>query len=272
MSAYSFDDQFFQPALLNASVASPNANKNWELGGVNAADVNSTLGSNGGNVLACAGASGDQMIVSPHQDTDQTTLNSLAWDVRRQPISLRFDYRSAGPGATIVTALDNTTHCFGIRPTISGAAAFDETTDDFKVILRAVRGSPPFITNPTYQLVVSNEGTDTVIDTGVIYAVGIHYSWLLQVSASGVVSLRGGAISLQPAGSPIQNPGAAPDQVLNVGIVNYPAVSTATLTLTAGDQISPNNLGTPFYGLQADAAISPRTTLLRMAGQCRFTD
>jgi hypothetical protein len=270
VATYKFDNQFFQPALLNGSIG-VNANLDFELGGVNAADVNSTLGTNGGNVLATAGASGDQVIVSPHQDTNQSSLNSIVWSTVRRPIQFRCAFRAAASLSGVpVGAIDDTTSCFGLRPTITGAAAFDTGTDDDKVIIRAQQVGPISPYNPTnYEIVVSNKGDTTIIDTGVRYSPGSRYEWLITVTdilagppgilgSNAIVTVRGGLVS------------ATAPNTLNRGVLNYPGLNNRNVTVQVPLALDGTNLGKPFWGVQANVAAVKTQTLLRMAGSCEF--
>ena len=77
-----YPESFAQAPGLNADVADPNVNKNWEAAGANVAA--GVLGANG--VLATtAGADGDQHIVTPHQDADQSMIAVLEYRSNLHP-------------------------------------------------------------------------------------------------------------------------------------------------------------------------------------------
>ena len=259
---FTFDEQFYQSALPPASI-DVNANLDFQLGGTNAVEVNSTNADNGGNEVRTGALLGDSVIVSPHTNVNQSSLLLFAASTLKVPMKFRFVF-NVEPNAVPVISTTGTTSCFGIRPTVAGAAAFDTTTDDNKVIIRAVRTSALTVTN--YQLVISNNGADLTVDTGIPYLTNRPYDWTIEISnegidalgnvVSGLTNILGYVVRVTESGVDIINsPNTFPAK--NEVLVYNPDPVTTTGTI----------LGKPFIGLLADVAVvgGAAATISRMS-------
>lgn len=148
-------DEFAQRPLL-AATATAYHDPSWMLSGTNAAESGVTGKSGGGWTVATAGASGDAAIVSPRSTSGASSPYSSGWTTRSLLLA-----------RWVVSATTATAQRveFGLRPTLT---AFDDTTDDDKIVVRAIDGGNLYV-------VTSNAGTDATEDTGVLWDIGREY-------------------------------------------------------------------------------------------------
>lgn len=125
-------------------------NHSWMLTGTNAADAGVTVDADGGWSLTSASTSGDQIVVEPRSITGDSRIYGATWSSLKQSV-MRWTFK-----ATSLT--DYRFEC-GWRST---RTAFDDTTDNNKIVLRSEDGGRLFV-------VTSNNGTDSVQDTGVTW-------------------------------------------------------------------------------------------------------
>lgn len=219
-------DNFAQRPLLNASIGVA-ANLNWELTGTNAADAGSTFNAGAGVNLATAGADNDQIIVVPHQDTNQAWHGVANVFDTDQPMVFRWRFRTVASVATM-------TICFGVRPLATlqgGANALAVTTDADALLFRAATA-----TDTVFNVITAIGNTDTVTalgttpaDATVAASTTYDFSFELNLDRTGVVKLNG-----------------------------IPMATTAALTANT-------ILGVPFFGIQANSAAAKNIRLLQMS-------
>lgn len=157
---------FLQPPLLNAHVATDPANKSWEITGTNAGSGDVSGKSTGGWTVPTHGASGDSIIVQPHSDTKQSVWYSTGWLAERH-LAVSFLVR--------LNTDSNQRFELGLRTT---RTAFDDTTDNDKIIVRGVD-------NGNLYVVSSTAGTDVTEDTGVACTAGETYEIAIAIDTDG---------------------------------------------------------------------------------------
>ena len=80
-----FIEEWNQVPQLNTDVA-VDANLNWEMTGTNAASLTAATHSTGGGIkMLTAGSDNDQVILTPHVDTQQSSLNAVDFEVPSSP-------------------------------------------------------------------------------------------------------------------------------------------------------------------------------------------
>jgi hypothetical protein len=211
-------DRFENRPLLAATApaAGTRPNPAWCLSGTNGADANVTAKNTGGWQIDTAGAASDSMIVSPHSAAGVSKLYATVYQSDR------------GQRARFVFGGDTTANQrfeVGIRPTLT---AFDDATDNEKVIVRSVDGGNLY-------LVTSNGGTDATEDLGVSWDADRLY----------VVDL-------------IVSIGTAPRVTCAVGgrVVNTPSSHTLAAAAT---------LGLPYFGIKDTAGAVKGFVLVEVA-------
>lgn len=121
------------------------ANKNFEVLGTNMTTALATFATTGGVTLSTAGASGDQAILTPHLDTDQTLWTATKWNTGKQIVMDAWIKTHSSVAATKLWAgfkLTNT-------PTVA--------TDDNQAFFRYEAG----VNSGCWQFISSRAGTDT---------------------------------------------------------------------------------------------------------------
>jgi hypothetical protein len=238
MGRFMFDERFIRAPKLNllllwpavysdaASQAIETANKDFELTGTNADSTKSILDSKG-LTMDTAGAAGDQMIVKPHTDTDQSAINSYLWEPDRA-IAATWSFWTD-------TTITNQLICMGFRPTATlsaGATALDTVTDNNKFLVRALEG-----TDTNFQLITSVGGVETVVDSGIPLSAATNYGFTVTIKADRSVVFT--------------------SQNLTTGALTTVDVPTVMGTAT---------LGVPFFGFEAIGAVAEKISLARMRG------
>lgn len=226
---FTYTSEFLQRPLLNASIG-VNSNLDWEIVGTNVVDAGSVFPTAGlGQVsLTTTGGAGDQIIVIPHQDVEQTAV-AVNWR-SDQSMQHRFWFAST-------SSLSATIFACGIRSATTlqaGATALDVATDDDKVIIRAEEG-----VDTTLQFILSVAGVDTTIDTEIAFTTDTQYDLLIMVAEDRTVRL-------------IQNDGTV---VVDTALLDTPVVLTDA-----------TSLGVPFVGLQTTDGLSKVIYLNRIRG------
>ena len=161
-------EDFAQRPLLNASIGVA-ANINFELAGTNAADANATFAAGGGISLATAAANNDQMIVRPHQDTNQTMWNAASlWNSDDSII-----YKVLVRPITVASVR----YVVGVKPDPSDLS---DGGDADQMIVRFDTSGTTSAVN--WVLITSNNGADTPVDTGVAVTTATNYRIVLAVA------------------------------------------------------------------------------------------
>lgn len=213
-SRFELLEVFVQPPALNAHIVSDTANRAWEITGTNATSSDVTGKGTGGWTVPTHGASGDSTIVQPHSDTKQSVWFSTGWLAERR-LSASFLIR-------LNTDTDQRFE-LGFRTT---RTAFDDTSDNDKIIVRGVDGGNLFV-------VSSTAGVDVTEDTGVACAANTNYEIAIAIDDAGLVYVE-----------------------INGGLVNTPTGHV----LGAGA-----NLGQPYVAIIANAAAVKSFVPLRIA-------
>ena len=133
------------PATATALTAYTVANKDFEIVGVNAATANATFHITGGITLTTASTSGDQMILTPHLDTDQSIWAGTKWNTGKQILMDAWIRTGASVAAMKIIA--------GFKLTNTPVVA----TNDDQAFFRYEAG----VNNGCWQFISSRAGTDT---------------------------------------------------------------------------------------------------------------
>lgn len=144
------------------------ADPDFELVGVNAASSCSTFNAEGGIKLTTAGASGDQVVVAPHLDANQSAWTQFTWGTDKQTEWEGDLVTGSAITAEIVWA--------GLKLTNTPVVA----TDNDQVYFRYEAG----VNSGKWQVISSIGGTDTTTDTGVTVAVSTRYHLKVSIDAS----------------------------------------------------------------------------------------
>jgi hypothetical protein len=150
-------ENFRQLPVLNASVLITDtdptlaqmavrfrANRDWEIAGTNAVDGSAAFADGGGVKLTTAGASGDQVILRPQQDTNQTALAAIKLNTSDESAMLV----SVKTGASVA----DVTLWAGLKLTDTGVRATDNDQAYFRYNAAEAEGK--------WQAVVSRGGVD----------------------------------------------------------------------------------------------------------------
>jgi len=176
---YELIERFTQRPLLNADVLITNleptlaqmalrfsANRNFEVLGTNMTSALCTHSTGGGITLTTAGASADQAIVTPHLDASQTAWSTADWSTDDKVI-FETNIKTAASIDCIIWA--------GLKLTNDNVVA----TDAEQAFLRYETG----VASGIFQLITSDNGTDTTTATTVTVAVSTDYHIKLVVNA-----------------------------------------------------------------------------------------
>lgn len=169
---YELVEKFEQRPLLNADIlitdTAPtlaqmalrySANRNFEVLGTNMTSALCTHSTGGGIVLTTAGASADQAIVTPHLDANQTAWATADWSTDDRVIFETTVQTGASIAATIIWA--------GLKLTNDNVVA----TDNEQAFVRYEAG----VNSGAFQLITSDNGTDTTTNTSVTVAASTSY-------------------------------------------------------------------------------------------------
>lgn len=183
-------DRFDSRPLLSttAPAAGTRPNDTWRLTGTNAADANVTVKAAGGWLVESAGAANDQAIVVPHNSAGVSRVYGATWGTTK---GCRVRWTITGGGTTTAQRFEA-----GVRTTMD---AFDDTTDDDKVLIRSVDGGNFFV-------VSSAGGTDVTEDTGVPWETTRAYVvdlWVADGDAPSLLVAIGGVVVNTRASHPL---------------------------------------------------------------------
>jgi hypothetical protein len=134
------------------------ADPDFEILGTNGTSALSTFNAEGGITITTNTTSGDQMIVLPHLDTNQTAWAQVTWGTDKQVEWETAIQTSADIVGCIIWA--------GLKLTNTSVVA----TDNDQVFFRFADGS-----DAQWQCISSVGGTDTTTDSGVTVAVSTKY-------------------------------------------------------------------------------------------------
>ena len=156
---YELVERFLQRPAINANIdqaytveVARAANRDWETLGTNATTALVTFADGGGINLATAGADEDQTIITPHLDTAQTAWTGTQWNTSDKVIFETNIKITGSVAAVIIWA--------GLKLTNDNVVA----TDAEQAFLRLENG----VNDGNWQLITSDNGTDTTTNTDVV--------------------------------------------------------------------------------------------------------
>lgn len=166
-----FIEEWNQVPQLNTDVA-VDANLDWEIDGNNVASLTSATHSTGGGIaLLTTTADNSQAILSPHEDTQQSALNTIDFQTDDEPYI----------GTRIATESDVTTMLihfgFSITP-----KTLDETTDADQAFFSFDTDN----SDTTWMANWSVGGTDTEYNTGIAVSASTAYTLAISIDADRV--------------------------------------------------------------------------------------
>lgn len=144
------------------------ADPDFEVLGTNATSASTSFNAEGGIKLTTAGASGDQVIILPHLDANQSAWAQWTWGTDKQ-VEWEGDL-------TTGTAITAETIWAGLKLTNTSVVA----TDNDQVFFRYEVG----VNSGKWQVIYSIGGTDTTTDAGVTVAVSTRYRLRISIDAS----------------------------------------------------------------------------------------
>ena len=148
------------------------ANKNWEVTGVTAATSKCTFSTRGGVTLTTGGtANSSCTILQPHQDSNQSAIKSATFATDDEPYFRAVVYTGA--------SIANTSIMAGLLLTLANAGDFSSGNDAEAANFRYDAGS----NGGRWQCFVSDNGTDTITDSGETVAVSTKYDLEIKVDA-----------------------------------------------------------------------------------------
>lgn len=152
---------------LNASIANEVADHDFEILGTNASDDDVTYYAEGGITVQTDGNDGDEIIVLPHLDANQTAWSAVTWGSDQQT---RWECRiRSGP------AITNSIIWAGLKLTNTEVTI----TDDDQVFFRYEDG----VNGGEWQAVSSIGGADDAHDTNVVVAVDTEYHLVIDIQS-----------------------------------------------------------------------------------------
>lgn len=143
------------------------ADPDFELLGTNAVSGSSAFAAEGGITLTTAGADGDQVILVPHLDANQSAWTQVTWGTDRQVVW----QTRIKTGANITNAVI----WAGLKETNTSVTA----TDDDQVFFRYEDD----VNSGNWQAVSSIGGTDDAADAGVAVAVSTDYELIIAIGS-----------------------------------------------------------------------------------------
>lgn len=144
------------------------ADPDFELLGTNATSGSATFNAEGGIKLTTAGASGDQVILLPHLDANQTAWTQWTWGTDKETAWACRLQTGASIAAMIAWA--------GLKLTNTATVA----TDNDQVFFRYEAG----VNSGKFQCINSIGGTDDTDDSGVTVAVSTTYLLVISIDSS----------------------------------------------------------------------------------------
>lgn len=167
------NEEFHQRALLNATLALPEANKSWELRGTNATDAGSTFHVGGGNTLTTGALANDQAIVWPHLGGGpaQSAFAATQWDADNE-LAMKVILRT-GAAADITDVILGAGYKIGLVLDVGTDADQIWVGFDPAGTLTPVGGDPA-----NFAVVLSRTGlvpADIQYDTGIAVAADTTY-------------------------------------------------------------------------------------------------
>ena len=181
------EEFFAQRPCINADLASGTeatrevANKNFEVLGTNISSDDVTFAATtAGLLLQPDGADGDQVIVLPHLDTNQTAWSGTKWGTENQvqwECAIRTD----------ASDIDDTTIWAGLKLTNTPTMATDANQAYF-IYGAEDDDAGALTTNANLHFVYSVAGTDYVTDLGIAVAAATDYRLGIQIDSDRKVS------------------------------------------------------------------------------------
>ena len=146
----------------------------FEILGTNGTSALCTFNAEGGLTLTTAGADGDQMILAPHLDANQSPWTQHTWGTDRETYwECLFE-----TGANITNAII----WAGLKLTNTAVVA----TDDDQVFVRYEDD----VNSGKFQIVYSVGGTDTTLDTGITVEVSTKYHVSIKIGSDRKAEVR----------------------------------------------------------------------------------
>ena len=144
------------------------ADPDFEVLGTNGVSASTSFNAEGGITLTTAGASGDQVILCPHLDANQSAWTQWTWGTDREVI-----YEATIRTGAAITA--EKVWC-GLKLTNTPTVA----TDNDQVFVRYEAG----VASGVWQVISSIGGTDTTTTTAITVAVSTTYRVQIVVNAA----------------------------------------------------------------------------------------
>ena len=194
------------------------ANKNFEVLGTNASKDDVTFATiSAGILLTHDGSNGDQVIILPHLDTDQTAWTGTKWGSENQ-VQWECVIR------TDADDIDLQTIWAGLKLTNTQAYATDDdqayfaygSTDD---------DTGALTTNANLHFVYSIGGTDYITDLGIVVAAATNYRLGIQIDSDRKVSawvngVQYGLATTAVAGGTTASPASGTEASLSVALTD----------------------------------------------------
>lgn len=156
-----------------AHLASNIADPDFEVLGTNATSALCTFNVEGGITLTTANASGDQMILAGHLDTNQSAWKTVTWGTDQQTEWECQIKTGASIAAVIIWA--------GLKLTNTPTVA----TDNEQVFVRYEAG----VNSGKFQVIYSIAGVDVTVDSGITVAASTVYHIAIKINASRVAKV-----------------------------------------------------------------------------------
>jgi len=149
------------------------ADPDFEVLGTNAVSGSTSFNAEGGITLTTAGADGDQVILAPHLDANQSAWTQVTWGSDKAVEWECHIKTAAGIATQIIWA--------GLKLTNTSVVA----TDDDQVFVRYENG----VNSGKFQIIESVGGTDTTTDSGVTVEVSTEYHIKLVMASDRTVGV-----------------------------------------------------------------------------------
>lgn len=209
------------------------ANKDFELDGANHSSGTIAFSSDyAGISLTPAGADNDQMIIQPHEDTNQSAWYNINFDTQDEVIwegAIRTD-----------SAITNMSFWAGLKETNTGVIATDDDQAYFLFSTNDDMGS--LDTNANLYFIYSVSGTDYLTDLGIAVAADTLYKLKITIDADRKVSVcvngkKYGLRQSSASGGNTESNTGQKSLALTTGVRLYPfialqALSASTPTIT----------------------------------------
>ncbi len=197
------------------------ADPDFEVLGTNATSACTSFNAEGGITLTTAGGSGDQVILCPHLDANQSAWTRWTWGTDRALIW----------EGTIRTgaAITSTKIWAGLKLTNTPTVA----TDNDQVFLRYEAG----VASGVWQVISSIGGTDTTTNSTITVAVSTTYRFAITINAGRAAQVWIGVGDAQP--SLIYTTAALTDATDLIPYIGVEAAAAAAKAITVyGEDIS----------------------------------